>query len=309
MILSDRYGVNITYYGNNNKFTCGVENGTLKITGTEKSSVTVLSFDFTPMTYKNTVKIYIPKNTKFKNLKVKDSAGRFVAAGFTAENTDIDIPYGDLKLSDADCGDTLIKTSSGKSSLKNITAKNIDYKNNYGYSSFENINISTESNVKIDAQNGAILLNKFTCGNLEVDNDYGSVNIDSLKAANLKSNMQNGKLAMKDSTIGNSEIQNSYGSIEISGLTSGGASVKCSNGSIWLSGALKGKTDVHSDYGSVNVETSIPKSKYSYNASSSYGSVSVDGEKAESGMYQSVGAENTLSATTKNGSVSVNFQK
>lgn len=307
LVPSDHYGANFVYYGDNNNYSCSVENGTLKISANEYYHHQIACFDITPFALNNTLKIYYPKNIKFKNLKINNEDGSFDSAGFTADSTDFSLPYGSLNISNAQCGKMGIDLQSGKCELKNVKATALDYQNDYGSGTFEDINIGAGQNVKMLSKDGSLALKNFSCGKLELQNNYGNISLDSVKVSSLKSTLKDGKMSVKNSSIENSVITNSYGMVSFDGVRSNGTTIDCQDGEISVNGELKGKTQLSSDYGKVSVKTSLPKDKYSYTAVTKYGNVEIDGKKLGMNISNGGNAENTIYAEAKDGDVSVTF--
>lgn len=307
LVPSDHYGAEFVHYGKDDTFSCNVENGTLKISTKDGYTHGIMCFNLTPVVYSNTLDIYYPKNTKFKNLKIYNINGNFSVSGLKANIADISLPYGSIDLDNADCGSIGINMENGKCGLKNIKAETLGYKNNYGSGTFEDINISGGQNTKFVSTNGSLTLTDFICGNLEADSNYGNISFDSLNVSALKSTLKDGNLSMNNSTVKDSVVRNSYGRVTLDGVKSDGADIKCNDGEININGELKGKTQLSSDYGKIIVKTSLPKEKYSYAAVTKYGNVKIDGKKSGMNISNGVNAENTIYAEAKNGDVALNF--
>lgn len=307
-VPSDHYGVVITYYDSNQQYTSTVTNSTLNITETSgRFPFSLINFGIFTQDLEDTVKIYIPESTQFRNLKIQNQYGDFKAAGFTSHSTNIQLSFGQLDLSDFSCGSTSITLQNGEGNLKNISADSLTYQNDYGDSTFENITVTTDSKSKIEAQNGTVIIKKFNSGDLEINDDYGDVNLDAVTLSKLKSTMGNGSFTINNSTVADSEVKNSYGDINAAGLMSNGASIECQNGTISLSGTLKGNTTVHSDFGDATVRTSLPQEQYSYRISSELGDVTINGEKAARNTSQQVKTGDSITISSSAGSASLNF--
>jgi len=309
-VPSDHYGVLITYFGDEDQYSCTEKSGTLIINDKKsQSDISFFNFGFSPLTSQNTVKIYMPKTAVFQNIKIKNSYGDLAAGNFTSNSTDIQLPFGKLSLTNADCGTASFTLGNGESRLQNIKTNSLIFKNSFGRSSFENITVASEGKAKIDAQNGSVSINNFNAGFLELNDSFGGVTLNTLNLSQFKSKIGNGALKIENSSIETSEIEDSFGGIYITGLESNGASIKSGNGKIVLEGALKGKNIIQSNLGGVSVKTSVEQSKCSYNLSSKLGDVKLNGEKIGSNKVQSTDSEISLSISSNNGSVSLDFQK
>lgn len=309
-VSSDHYGAVISYFGKEDKYRCDEKDGTLVITDqSENAGSNWLNFNFMLGTSRNTVKIYLPQGAKLKNLTVKIGNGNFTAGNFTSGSTDIRLPFGKLNLSDADCGDASITLQDGKSSLQRIQAASLIFKNDFGNSSFEDITVSPDAKVKIDLQNGSASVKNFTAGFLELNNSFGNNTLAGLKLSQLKSKIGNGNLKIEDSSIEKSEIKNSFGQINISGLISGGADITSGNGKINIDGTLNGKNVIRSEFGSIAIKTSVPQNQYSYDLSSDDDNITVNGKKMKNTSFMSENSKNSLSISSDNGNISLDFAK
>lgn len=307
LIPSDRFGVQIQS-GVNDSFTCSAEGGTLKITGSKQSRTVWMNFDFGPRK-RDTVQIRIPKGTALKNLKLRVRDGDADLSGFSAENTDIQNQYGALRLSGASCGAASIVLENGSATMKNLKTETLNYTNDYGDSSLENVSVSSLQEAIVCARSGTVTARNFSASDVSVNNEYGDVWMSGLKLSRLACTMKNGNLNLSDSTVGSAVLNNSYGGIQASGLNSGGLTIYGKNGNIRLSGTLKGKNYIHSAYGNIGIQTLFPQNRYTLELSTNYGSVTVNGQKLSGSLLQTGTSENLLTASAKNGNVSVDFGK
>ena len=307
-VPSDRFGAEISSY-DGDKFSCSVSDGTLTISDASLPRRSVwMNFDFGPQK-QNTVRILIPQNASLKDLKLRMGNGGADLSAFSAESTDIQDRYGNLRISDASCGAVSIKLGNGSGTLENLSMKTLTYHNDYGNSSFEDVSVSDPQAAVISAESGGISAGGFTAGSLSLTSTYGSIKLNRMKISRLVCTAKNGEMSLADSTVETADLVNSYGGIETSGLDSNGLTVNGKNGSIRLAGTMKGKNDVHSDYGNIDVKTSLPQDQYTLGLSTEYGSVKVNGNKLNGSLVQPGSGKNGLTVSGKNGSVSVDFGK
>jgi DUF4097 and DUF4098 domain-containing protein YvlB len=304
-VPSDHYGVVINYRGDADQFTCADENGTLTVS--EKSTELVHFWWDIPSNSRNTVKVYLPKDTQLKRLNVKNQYGGFTASGLNSADTDIDLSFGSLKLSDASCGKADFTLKNGSSDILNTKSDTMAFHNDLGSSTFDNVTVSSSQEATFEASNGSITMKDFTAGPMEISNHLGSITLEKLTAAELKSKLSNGSLNMDDCKIDNLVAENSLGSIDIRKLDSKGTEIKNSSGRTSLDGTLMGKTTVHSDLGSVIVKTSVEQKLYTFKASSNLGSITLNGSREGNSITQTGSGENSLQLSNNNGSISLDF--
>ncbi|MDF2632112.1 MAG: hypothetical protein K0Q85_708 [Caproiciproducens sp.] len=312
LIHSDHYGVDIQYYGDTELPQYTVENGTLKISDTpaQKAGFLWLNMNFNFMQTQNIIKIYLPANTSLKNIKVQNNTGSFQLNGITAEKADIHLDFGSLQIRNAVLGDTSIVLQNGSSTIQNTDVKNLSFANDFGKSSFENFKTDSVTNSTIKAKNGQIDITNFSStGPLLLEDKFGGIRVDGMKAESVKSTMQNGKLEMYHSQINDLTAENSFGEINLNDLTSNGLNLKSGNGSISLNGTPKGSSTIKSDFGKVTVKTSLTQSKYNYDFSTNFGSVKINGQSAGNNVRQNNSTENALSIHCQNGGFDADFQQ
>ncbi len=310
-IPSEHYGVDICYYDDTNEQTYTVENGTLKISDAQGSKPQFLWFNMnlSNLQTPNTIKIYLPPDASLKNIKVQSSMGSLKFDRVISENTEIHLDSGSLQMHDTVCGNATIDLHNGSSTMQNVKVKNLSFENAYGKSSFERLTLDSAQDSTIKAQNGEITIKDLTsAGPILLNDTYGSIHVDGMKANSVKSTLQNGNYEILNSEIKDLTIENSMGGIVISKLQSNGLNLKSGNGSITVDGELKGVSTIKSNLGSVNVKTALAQNQYNYDFISSHGGVKINGQKQEENIRQNSGAENSLSISCGNGDIDVNFQ-
>ncbi|HEX3017678.1 MAG TPA: DUF4097 family beta strand repeat-containing protein [Caproicibacter sp.] len=310
-VSSDHFGMDMTYYGDENKPAFSVNNGTLQITqqpaGSERTWFQI-SFDSQYNIRQGEITVYYPKGIHLNKLNIENDSGNTEASDFEAQSTGIECQYGNLKLKNASCGSCSIKLSSGTSTLSSVKMSVLNLKNSYGDCNFDSVQVSGNEESRIDTSSGKINLTNFSSPALALNDDDGSVSLSSLKSERLHAQLDSGNLNIADCNIGNAQVKSAYGSVHATSLTISGANIDCSSGSISLGGIFKGKTTLHSDYGNVSIQTSLPQSQYRCDFSTEYGSVKVNGKKYGKGVSMPVNAENSLDITANSGDVSADFQ-
>jgi len=312
LIYSDHYGVDIQYYGDTDLPQYTVENGRLEVSDTslQETGFLWLNMNFNFMQTQNIIKIYLPANTSLKSIKVQNNTGSFHLNGVTAEKADIHLDFGALQIINAVLGDTSIVLQNGSSTIQNTDVKSLSFSNDFGKSSFENLKTDSFNTSTIKAENGQINITNFSStGPLLLEDKFGGIRVDGMKAGSVKSTMQNGKLEMYHSQINDLTVENSFGDINLNDLTSNGLNLKNGNGSISLNGTLKGSSTIKSDFGKVTLKTSLAQSKYNYDFSTDFGSMKINGQSTGNNVSQNNNTENTLSIHCQNGGIDAEFQQ
>jgi hypothetical protein len=133
-------------------------------------------------------------------------------------------------------------------------------------------------------------------GDIRIEADAGSVEIDGLDTASLSVNCSAGNLKIEKSAMDELHVDLRAGNLEIEDARAGGAEVKLDAGSFVardfdcgdlrgefkmgeadVEGSLRGDVDITTDMGSVTLQTDLPKSEYLVDLRVSLGSATVDG--------------------------------
>lgn len=309
-VPSDHFGMDLTYYGEENKPKISVSNGALQMVPQAYSEDKIwFQISFNPNFNKTPgeIIIYYPKGTHLNEFNLEDDSGNVDATDFSSQSTDITCKYGNLTLKDASCGNCSIKLDSGNSSISSVNAATLKFKNSYGNCNFDSVKVSGTEESSINASSGKITMSNCSVPTLTLNNDYGSISLTSLKASRTHATLSSGSLNISNCSLGNAQVKSAYGNVRATGLTLSGADIRCSSGSISLDGLLNGKTTLHSDYGSINVKTSLPQSQYRCDFSTDYGKVTVNGKKYGKSISMPVNAKNSLDITDSSGDITAEF--
>lgn len=113
---------------------------------------------------------------------------------------------------------------------------------------------SYNKNLNIQSSNGYINLRDLTLSRLDLNLNYGDIDLQTIKAndANLKTS--NGDIQSNDSNINNSDIFANYGHIYVQGFI-GNSNIKSNNGNIEINLSKLGKnTNISTKYGEINFD-------------------------------------------------------
>jgi hypothetical protein len=270
LIPSDKFFIEGKFFSREGKPDVKVENGVLtareKNIGGIKINIDMpglITADNQPV-----LKIYYPKDTKFKDITIKCDMS--------------DLSYEDLK------ADTIqLSLDSGKLEAVGISAKDITISMDSGNCTIRD----------------AAAENKF-----DIENDMGKITLEGVTAKALKTTANSGDVTLTDVKADNAELNLDMGKLSGKGLDTKGITAAADSGDINLQGKLTGVTDITCDMGSVTVSPGGTKEEYSYELSSDMGSVSVGGMKSSGSVSAINGdAKNTLKISADMGSINVNF--
>jgi len=201
-----------------------------------------------------------------------------------------------------------VKSGSGNISLGGFSANDLTVNNSYGNVTLRDV---TSGAMQVNMSSGNLNGTGIGGGSFDFKNRYGDAKFTSVNFRSMTAAMSSGDITFTDSTLDSLSAANSYGNITGSNLTTSGAGFDLSSGNIRLNGAFSGTTRITSQFGDVRLTTSLPRNTYTYNITTKYGDMVIDGVKAgTSGTVEQVGdAENDIVIASSSGDVTVNFNR
>lgn len=270
LVPGDKFAVEGKCFSQEGKPDISVENGTLTVKDTKHNGVSI-NLDLPGLiTYNNqpVLKIYYPKDTAFKDIKIKCDTSDLAYEGLNADQIDFELDFGKLNLSNAKANNITVGMDSGDCTLKNISAAE----------------------------------------KLDISNDMGKITLEGANSKKLKINANSGDVSLTDVTAENSEMTVDMGKLSGTGMKTNGLKATADSGDINLQGSLLGLTDITCDMGSVKVSPGGSKDQFNYELSTDMGSVSIGDEQASGTLKASnESAKNTLNIKADSGSINVNF--
>lgn len=186
IVCSDEFKVDITSYSSRNKYSCDLDNGTLKIKVKNSNKVNLGRGGIS-------VVIYVPYDTEFGTFKASVGACDFNAEKISAHDVDIEVGAGDIEVS-------------------NLTSNKCIVNCGVGSLNFKAADIKEKLEVECGVGETSIALfgtkNDF---NYDVDCALGEVSIDKNSYSTIASDINHNNLADK-----NIEIDCSLGEVDIS---------------------------------------------------------------------------------------------
>lgn len=220
----------------------------------------------------NYIKIYVPKDADFQEIDIDNVSGFIFLESLNVKNLKVNSTSADIELDNVKSEKLVVKSVSGYISTSDLTSNHINYSSTSGDMKFENITNSTDGVEEISSISGSIDISDSSLQNSTIKTTSGKINIDSSK---------------------------------VEGLTA-----KSVSGSINMKGEFLKTTSLHSTSGKILLDTSIPKSEYNYDISSSSGSIHVDDEKFKKSITQNNGenSSNEIKISTTSGSIELDFK-
>lgn len=270
LIPGDKFAVDGTYYSKDGQPDIKVENDTLTIREKEHKRINI-NIDIPGLFTDNNqprIKIYYPRDTKLKDLKLKcDSADLGYENLTVTGNADFELDYGNL-----------------------------------------DINGLTAENIKIAMDSGNCTLKKIKAKDLNVNNDMGKITLDGADLKTIKIDADSGEVSLTGVTADQGELYADMGRIDAEDIATKGLKVDSNSGEVALKGKLFGLTDIVCDMGSVTINPGAPKDQFNYELNADMGSVTIGGDDFTGNVAMNNGStKNTLKIKTDMGSIKVNF--
>lgn len=274
LIESDKYYIEINYLYWDEAPEYGIKNGELYFDDRE-CFPNSYSINFN---LHNEIKIYLPKDTSFKDLNVTNSSGDVTLAGFATDSLDATISYGDFTMNNAAAYEADITLSSGSSKISDFEVGELAFTNSYGNAKFSNINTGETTRLtdpsydrlKISMSSGNVTINNLMMGNIDLNNSYGNVTCKKIVTTEMDMNLSSGNLDISEADLKTLKVSNSYGDVHLS-----------------LIGTA---TD------------------YDMDLDTSYGKIVVDGKTYEEHYDYDEGGSRELTAELSSGDVRINFK-
>jgi len=225
----------------------------------------------------NIIKIYMPKAALLNSLDIESSSGDVSLAGFTTEDMDVSLSYGDFTMEKASAKEADITLSSGRSTIADFQTDDLDFTNSYGNATFKHINTSetkstapSTDKLSITLSSGDVKLDGLNTGSLDLRNSYGDITCEEVTSDDFDVELSSGDLDISDSTFEDIDINDSYGDVTLALLGAPedySLDLSTSYGNIRVAGKNyddshvilnnDGSKDVHSNLSSGNIKVSF----------------------------------------------------
>jgi DUF4097 and DUF4098 domain-containing protein YvlB len=273
-LQSDSFAVEINYLYWDREPEYEMKDGKLYFDDSDSFPISY-SLNFNP---NNTIKVYLPKDSAMKYVSIEDASGDVDITGFAAEELDVKVSYGNLTMQEASASAAELLLSSGKSRISDFHVGTMDFINSYGNAKFTNINsgdfilpkgaVSKECNISMSS--GNVDIDGMYSPYIDIQNSYGDVTCDKLRADTAEFNLSSGDLLVQQSDVNSTEIENSYGDVTLK---------------------LPG-----------------PASDYALDLDTSYGKVKVDGDNYDEHLKRNEDGSKSIKANLSSGDVTVDFE-
>jgi len=343
-IKSDKYGIDIRYYDADVSWS--LSDGNLKINFDVQTRNRYFGINLSFNYPSNYIKVYLPADVALGAVSIKADSGEIKIGDFRAGDVRISNSFGKLDTDSITCNKLRIEMSSCDFAGKNLSVSgDIEYKNTFGSTKFETINAknftlrSESGDVTIrgcdveglDIQNtfGRLDIYSITCNKLQIEmnacdflgkdlsvsgdilykNRFGESKFETVTAKNFVLDSNAGDVTVKGCSVEGIDIKNTFGKITARNLVSYKTDIDAGSTEIDVSGTFWGQTVINNTFDDIRFTTSKAREDYTYDLSTVFGDVVIDGDKGRSSTRGGNASENSLEITNSNGNIRVYFAK
>ena len=207
----------------------------------------------------------------------------------------------------AKLGDVKVKSGSGNISVGDFQADNLQI-----YSSFGNVDLYSVKggDMLMDLDSGNFTGKNLDANDFTIENNFGKGRFQSVNAVKFSAHSDSGEITMTDCSFGDMTAVSNFGAITADALKTGKININSDSGHIKMEGEFLGETVITSDFGNVGLTTSIDKTKYTYDLSTDFGSVTLDGEKLANGaaVISMDKSANSFKIKASSGNIDIGFK-
>ncbi len=162
---------------------------------------------------------------------------------------------------------------------------------------------SYTGNLNIKSNNGYVSLRDLTLSRLNLNLNYGDINLQTIKANDVNLKASNGDIQLNDSSINNSDISVNYGDIYVQGFI-GNSNIECNNGSIETILSKLGKnTSISTKYGEINFNNIKNLNDYQILARSNINGIYHEDKSIDDKSFSLGNGKNIVNLNNTNGDI------
>ena len=209
IVESDAFGLEI--FGREEEWKWELSGDALRIENMPRGRIQV--FDFNWIDHRSDyVKVFIPAGAEFEKVVLKSDSGDAVLGGFTANETQINVKFGDVSLKSAKSDRLSVDMGSGDFSCEELAAKTLSYKNKFGEGKFKAVSAD-----KFTAENesGDLELTGCAFSDTDISVKFGGVKAKDIKSSKTYISSESGDVSLEGDFTGETVIRNKFGDINL----------------------------------------------------------------------------------------------
>lgn len=243
-----------------------------------------------------------------ETIKIITESGNLEASGVTGKKTDLELDYGDLELSDCTFTDLSIKSESGSCTLSDMKAEDLKLEMDYGELAMNGVAADTLS---VKGESGNLSLEDVEGKDVALRSDYGEMMLTSVAAEqSLRLENESGNISLKQVKTAKLDLLNESGSVDGNTLEIADGTLELSYGECNLDKLTVGNLKVTSECGGISLGLEEEEKAYSMVLAAEYGDVEINGENKGSNVtMERENAKNRLDLYNENGSITITTTK
>lgn len=140
-----------------------------------------------------------------------------------------------------------------------------------------NIGSAEAESFKAVLSSGTLKAGKIDSKSLDISDEYGDIICEEINAKQGNIQLDSGLFKAGSSQLDTVNIISVYGDVDLKSLTSQNMTVKMESGDLDIRSAALGKFEAESDYGSISIGIKGGIDKYSFDIGTEYGSIDIPG--------------------------------
>lgn len=161
---------------------------------------------------RGTVKIYLPKDSPMKVVKLGNNDADLSYDGPDADTYDFTSSYGSMSVSGGKAGKVYLNASDGNITCHSMECDELILKNNYGKTDLSDI---TTNKLTIDASDGRISAKRIKAGSVSIENTYGGLTGELIEADSFYVKMADGNCNLEKADLKEAFFENTYGTVDV----------------------------------------------------------------------------------------------
>lgn len=221
IIPSDDFYLEYRLLGSQNTPEFNTDNKTLTLKEIPNNNGQIMFFNFGSFywgdndAYENEkyyVKLYVPEDKVYDEVKIFSSSGDFSAATLEAQDLSLEVEYGDIDADTINGKSLNLSMDSGNFKVEEVKSDTMTLTNDYGYTRIRDLNAGT---AEIEVDSGDVNVDKAIIDDLTLSDSYGAVKFSYADIAEARISMSSGDLSILDAVIGSLEADSEYGDVDV----------------------------------------------------------------------------------------------
>ncbi|MBC8570042.1 DUF4097 domain-containing protein [Zongyangia hominis] len=211
LIPSDHFGYEYQINRADSKLTVSTELGVLTIRTENRAGFNMNLFGMVNR-QENYLKIYYPKDTKFRTVKISNDLGELHVNDLEADEVEFDLDLGAGSYQNIQANIIKIEHSSGEIKAENLTADVVDIDSDLGSTSLKGVKAGQ---LTFEGDLGRLDLQDSVITSSDISSSLGEVSIANLESDGIKIEADSGAVHLSGTLRGHTEIHADLGNVDV----------------------------------------------------------------------------------------------